>query len=238
MNTLEQAGIIARDAALAAWNRNIVEPKKPGTELASAAEVDRMIRTPAGIDWYWNQRFDADGEFEWCGAFAAFAWAHAGLDLDLRRLYYSSTGRLSAYAAYQFYFGTPNEREVCSRFLVPRKPEDRRVRIVLDENSTLDDLGAFVPRAGDILLVGTPGTRMGTHVCVVDEWDPERKGAATIEGNCRGVFPDGTDTSHVNGGAQGVTRNFRTVGRVRGQNAPHIRRIIRPALHDLTGAKA
>lgn len=234
MITIEQAGIIARDAAIAAWQRHVIEPRKRGEHPESATWIDSIIRTPAGLDWSWvADTFDRDGEYEWCGAFAAHAWSHAGLDLDLRRLYYSSTSRLAVHAIYQPHFGTPNEREIMARFPRPTNPDARRVRILLDERSTFDSLGDFIPRAGDILLVGTIGSRMGTHVCLVDEWDPVQRIAHTIEGNARGTFPDGRNTAAITRGDQGVVRQRRPLG-ARAGYPYHIRRIIRPSIHDLT----
>lgn len=227
---LRAAGEAAVAAATAAWQRTIVEPTRRGTEHESARWIDSIIRTPAGLGWSWmTDEFDVGTEFEWCGAFASFAWGAAGLALDLRSMYFSSTSRLACYAAYQPHFGTTKESALRARYPRPAREEDRRVRLVLDEHSTEEDLIGVEPRAGDILLVGHPGSRYGTHVTVVESWDPERCGFHTIEGNARGLWPDGKRRP----GIQGVTKNFRPLGLAAGESGYHARRLIRPALHDI-----
>lgn len=226
---LRAAGEVAVQTAHKAWEQLIVEPTRRGTERESARWIDSIIRTPAGLNWSWLQdEFDVGTDFEWCGAFAAHAWAAAGLEVELRELYFSSTSRLSAYAAYHPHFGTIREGAVRARHPRPTREEERRVRLVLDERSTVEDL-LVAPRAGDILLVGYPGSRFGTHVCLVESWDAERCGFRTIEGNARGEWPDGKRRP----GVQGVTKNFRQLGLAPGETGYHARRLIRPALHDL-----
>lgn len=228
---IELAGRVAMGSGLAAWQQLIIEPKKHGQEPESAAWIDKTIRTPAGLDWSWMQdAFDADGEYEWCGAFGAYCWAKAGLDLDLRRMYWSSTDRLNAYAQYKPLFGTTREKALMARFPKPADPAERRLCLVLDERSNHENLAGVTPREGDILLVGNVGSRMGTHVTVVERYDQAEGGFYTVEGNARGQWPDGK----ARPGVQGVTRNFRPLGLDRGQTGYHARRLIRPSPHDLT----
>lgn len=230
---LRLAGEQAVEAATKAWQQLIVEPARRGTERESARWIDAIIRTPAGLNWSWMQdEFDVGTEFEWCGAFASYAWGAVGLALDLREMYFSSTSRLAAYAAYQAHFGTTKESALRARYPRPAREDERRVRLVLDERSTVEDLIGVEPRAGDILLVGYPGSRYGTHVTVVESWDPDRCGFNTIEGNARGLWPDGKRRP----GIQGVTKNFRPLGLAAGESGYHARRLIRPALHDIAEA--
>ncbi len=228
------AGLEAVRAAAYAWSRPVVEPRVRGEERDSARWIDNIIRTPKGLDWAWLGEHEAFDSYEWCGAFAAHCWGAAGLSLDLRRLYWSSTSRLDAYARYGVHFGTSNEDRVRAAYPRPEDASMRRRRLVLDEDSTPEDVDAWAPRAGDILLVGAAGSRMGTHICLVESWDPEHGIFRTLEGNARGRFPD-----RDRPGRQGVVRQERKVGLARGESRKmyHARRLIRPSVLDLEGVR-
>lgn len=223
MTDLATAGRTALEAAFGLWHNLVIEPRKPGQEPQSAAMIDQMIRYETGLGWSWAPPFDEGSDYEWCGAFAAWCWAHAGLALDLRRLYWSSTSRLAAYARGVEHFGTANERAVMTRY-----PAAGRISIALDERSTPKAL-TVEPQAGDILLVGYPGSRMGTHVTLVESFDAAKRVFHTVEGNARGRWPDGKARPNT----QGVVRQTRPLGLARGETGYHARRLIRPSLLDL-----
>jgi hypothetical protein len=231
MDELTQAGQIALRRAVKAWCLDIVEPVKRGDDTASAKWIDSIIRTPEGLDWSWLGQHDTFESFEWCGAFAAHAWA--SVDLDIRRMYFSSTSRLDAWARYQPHFGTNSERKLMTRYPMPVDPKVRRQRLVLDENSTPDMVSAWGPRPGDILIVGAAGSKMGTHITIVDHWDEDTGIFSTVEGNARGTFPAQTPRS----GRQGVVMQRRKVGLLPTESRKnyHARRIIRPSILDIVG---
>lgn len=100
--------------------------------------------------------------FQYCGAFAAYAWGHAGLKADIRKSDMASTWRL-------FKWGGLNGRT----------PNDR----VIDLPEALEP--------GDILVVGRGKKRQGAHICIVERVDEQAKLIHTIEGNAKGIGPDG-----------------------------------------------
>lgn len=112
MVDLLAAGHVVVATATAAWERRIVDAPRGKIDEASRAFIAEIIATPKGLDWYWladdpDQGYDGDGDYEWCGGFGVgFSWGAAGLDLDIRRMYGSSTQRLNAWAQYRPLFGT------------------------------------------------------------------------------------------------------------------------------------
>lgn len=218
-----RAGVIAVCEAKLAWLRNIVDlPSKGAPDFeTSRAAIDQMIRSEQGLGWFWEEPYR--GNYEWCGAFVGFAWRAAGLKLELRKTYFSSTYRLDRYARYAPAFETtPNPRPAEGPF---------RELVELDEHS--GPLDAWFgegapPRPGDILLVGGKNTAYGKHVTLVESYDPMTGLFTTLEGNATGPGPSG-------GARHGVIRTVRPVGLSHG--APpsryHARRLIRVAPCDL-----
>ncbi len=228
VDPLEAAGKTALAAALDAWQRRIVDPPRRTLGDPSwdddRAFIDSIIRTKAGLNWprcsneVGAYRFD--GDYEWCGAFAAYCWRAAGIDPVLAEVLFSSTYRLDHFGKRTRAF-QGSERE---RLLDLRLTGEGRGYLRLNERSKATDVVAFGPRAGDILLVGNAG--FGTHVCIVESFDAATGTFKTVEGNATGLLPDG-------GRAQGVVRQTRPVGSLL-PHGYHARRLIRPALADLT----
>lgn len=217
---LVTAGQQALDAALGFWGQRIVDPprstwREPAWDRSREA-IDRMIRGKGGLGWSRCSplvgAYRHDGDFEWCGAFAATAWRTAGLDPELAAVYWSSTYRLDKYAQRALAFGSPRELRLrrrvtgLGRKYLPFGPE-----------TTFDDVSRFGPRAGDVLIVNGKG--YGQHITLVEAWEPELGAFRTVEGNATGRGPDGTVY-------QGVTKNLRPFA--------VCRRLIRPTAGDLT----
>lgn len=106
-------------AARCEFARGVAEPGTAG--MPNGADViDTYIRGPLGLAWNtcdvktWkpNVPYTRNGQFAWCGAFAARCWAEAGLKVDLRQKHLAGTGRL-----YRWAHGT--ERWVKPRDLRP-----------------------------------------------------------------------------------------------------------------------
>lgn len=205
-DALEEAGQKALGLALVQWGHDIYDPKMSDTS-ANAIEckkvIDQMIRF--GLGWTWEPPYAGDGDFEWCGAFAAKCWP--GIKPALRRTYFASTYRLDRYGSYRSVNGEKNEGE-------------GRLMATLDEHSTQP---FFVPRAGDILLIGPTGSGYGKHICLVESYSQATRMFSTIEGNGTGLGPNGERQ-------QGVVRAKRSLG---GANVWHARRLIRPSVDDL-----
>jgi hypothetical protein len=221
---LAHAGTIVICEAKRAWLRNIVDlpPEGASSYEACRKTIDDMIRSTDGLAWSWQTPYRDN--YEWCGAFAAWSWHAAGLNLALRKTYFASTYRLDRYGSYDMAFeNTPNPK--------PTSGPLRKI-VALDEHSgPLDAHFAHddPPRPGDILLVGGKNTAYGKHVTIVESYDSTRGIFTTIEGNATGPGPTG-------GTRHGVIRGHRPVGLSNGvpTTTYHARRLIRPAPADLT----
>ena len=221
---LADAGWIAVCEAKRTWLRDIVDLPPAGTPAFAASQplIEQMIRGEIGLGWSWIDP-PYHRNFEWCGAFASYAWRAAGLGLPSRYTYFASTFRLDCWGHYKPFEKTPNPRPASG---VPRKI------VELDESS--GPLQAHFgdgdpPRAGDILMVGGVNTAYGKHVTIVESYDTKTGVFTTLEGNATGAGPSGA-TRH------GVIRGRRPVGLAKGAPVTtyHARRLIRPALSDLT----
>lgn len=220
---LADAGEIALREAKLVWLTDVVDPPTNSAELArSRKTIDDMIRTPQGLDWSWWDPYVKNGDYEWCGAFAAFAWRAAGITREARYSFFSSVYRLDRWARYRAFENVANPR-----------PAAGPLRKIIDLDESSGPLDAFFddddgPRAGDILLVGGVKTGPGKHITVVESYDATTGVFTTIEGNGTGAAPSGRRQ-------HGVVRAQRPVGL--DKDAPetryHARRLIRPAPADL-----
>lgn len=209
---LAHAGRVALNAGLLAWSRGIMDPtRKAFADPAFADDrqfIDDIIRTPDGLGWaacsIFTKAYRWDGDFEWCGAFAAYCW-RSSIPLAIRKRYFPSTYRLDRYGQHRRAFAES----------VPSVPDEmRRKYVALDGDA--DDVDHFAPRAGDILIVNGKG--YGQHITIVERWDPEAMTFVTVEGNATGHGPGGVRF-------QGVVRQTRAL--------KDCRRLIRPGLCDL-----
>jgi hypothetical protein len=220
--SLADMGVIAVCEAKLVWLKNIIDLPPAGAANYEPCRkaIDDMIRSKQGLDWSWQQRYRDN--YEWCGAFAAFAWRAAGLKRDLRYHFWSSTYRLDLFGSYRPFDSVANPAPA---------DQSRRQMVELDEHSgPMDARFAFddPPRAGDILLVGGKNTAYGKHVTIVESYDDATGTFTTLEGNATGPGPSG-------GVRHGVIRHKRMVGLLSSQppTTYHARRLIRPALADL-----
>lgn len=70
------------------WRSGVAEPPRMG-----AARIDEYIRDPDGLGWSSADAkhldrpvaYTRNGQFAWCGAFAAYAWQAGGLRARIRR---------------------------------------------------------------------------------------------------------------------------------------------------------
>jgi hypothetical protein len=227
---LKQAGERAVERALAAWSRDIIDP--PGKSLNDSAfdsdrtEIDSYIRNGVLLGGTQNPKsfkYTKDGDYEWCGAFAAHCW-EPFITPELRQLYFPSTYRLDCYGRYIAGFQTPNAQAVWKKY--PKPTEGARAYLKLNSLSTPSIVTDFGARPGDILLVGTStGAAYGVHVTLIERWDPDNKMFHTIEGNGTGIGPDGKRR-------QGVVKAQRPLGSQTPNKSYHALRIIRPGITD------
>lgn len=228
---LELAGKVALAEAKICWLLNISDLPASGTERARCAFfIDQLIRTPLGIDWYWEEPYKANGQYEWCGTLPARGWGRAGIKLALRRRFFSSNYRLDRFARYQSIDDKPAE-------VKPTTPGPHRMIIELNPSSTVDKVrfpDGTRPRSGDIMLIGPerlkakPAPAYGMHVTMIDSFDPSSEWVHTVEGNGTGTGPKG-NTQH------GMVRAQRRIGLGTGMDAEDYiaRRILRPGIEDL-----
>jgi len=211
---LVDAGRVALSRGLLAWHAGVQEPTRKAWKDPAFADdrawIDATIRTADGLGWSrcspLVSAFRWDGDFEWCGAFAAYCWARA-VTLDVRRRYYASTYRLDRYGKHRRAFA---ER-------VPAVAEwQRRAYLAIGGDGL--EVDEFGPRAGDILIVGGAPGSYGTHITIVERWDSDAETFSTVEGNATGRGPKGDRY-------QGVVRRERDLS--------ECRRLIRPGLCDL-----
>lgn len=222
---LRLVGINALVRAVNVWGQGVMEPtRKSWGDPAyddDRAFINLTIHSPTeGIGWPYARSlpllkdFRWDGDFEWCGAFAAHAWHR--VRPDLRFHYFASTYRLYRYARYQ---SPPNKlyryEKAAPVGTVPRK------YLTLPRTGPLvraAQLKAFGLRAGDIAVVNGSDD-YGQHIVVVrGEPDWKRLLLPCVEGNATGRGPSGERY-------QGVTQNDRPFDQ--------IRHLYRPGFADL-----
>jgi hypothetical protein len=225
---LETTGRHAIEIAAARWSLGVFDPRR--TDRSANAEksrnqIDGYIGD--GLGWTWERPYQGDGDFEWCGAFAATCWLP--VRADLRRTYFASTYRLDRYARYQSVNGERNKGTGRLIAELDENTENVGSHIVTHRNGRTRSI-EWSPRAGDILLIGPTGSGYGKHICLVESY---ADGVfQTIEGNGTGRAPNGQRW-------QGVVRAERYLGKAprppysRHALDWHARRLIRPSVEDL-----
>ncbi|MGN6108315.1 MAG: peptidoglycan-binding domain-containing protein [Kofleriaceae bacterium] len=220
---LVRAGQLAVAEAERLWALNIVDPPNSASGYAASREqIDRMIRATSGLGWSWQKPYVKDGDYEWCGAFAATCWATAGLTLKPHRYtFWSSTYRLDLWGRYDAFEGiSSGARPATGARMMLKLTATTKPAEVRFPDGTL-------PRAGDVVVVGTGDPDQGSHIALAISYDPATGVFETIEGNAgsrrSGLAPDGTNR-------QGVIRARRQVG----GTGYHVRRVVRPGVADLS----
>jgi hypothetical protein len=228
---LKRAGELALERALAEWKRDVVDPPRRSLNDPlfddDRKAIDDYIRNGAQLGGVSNPGkfvYQKDGDYEWCGAFHAHCW-EPFIQPDLRQLYWPSTYRLDCYGRYVAGFSSANAKATAAKY--PRPAADGRKYLKLTATSKPADVEAFGPRPGDILLVGfAPGYGYGSHVTLVERWDPVASVLHTIEGNATGIGPDGSRR-------QGVIKHQRPLGTPAPAKTYHALRLIRPGINDV-----
>ena len=145
-------------AALAEWRLGVQEPPAGG-------EVG-LARIRAYIDGIGGpgEAYHADGDWQWCGAFAAFCLMAAGVPGEMMRQ--KSPPELGG-------LGSVYRADCLARV-------GDAVRITAARD--------LLP--GDVMIVGRLGRGRGEHITLVEEPLSE-SGLMTIEGNASGGLPNG-----------------------------------------------
>lgn len=79
-------GVIQRGCA--EWDKNVTEPEFNG----DWERINTYIKSVQGIGWKWEDDYTKNGQFAWCGAFAAFCYNK--LRLTIRSKIFPSCYRL------------------------------------------------------------------------------------------------------------------------------------------------
>lgn len=150
------------------WVSNIKEPSRSGSPANSAARIDQYIRGAQGLNWSTAKvgtpgvSYTKNGQFAWCGAFAAHCFGAAGLNAVIRKKVMPSTYRL-------WEWGRKNNR------IVDGLNNIQRGDIVI------------VAKKG-----AKPwGNHITTCLDVIKDFDDVPVEIQTFEGNAKGPNPDG-----------------------------------------------
>ena len=81
----------AMKRAEAEWQRNVTEPEYGG----EWQRIDAYIRSSQGLNWSWESPYTRNGQFSWCGAFAAFCYGESVLP-SIRKKIFASCYRMWA----------------------------------------------------------------------------------------------------------------------------------------------
>lgn len=140
-------------AALAEWKSIVREPP--------AGSPDRIREYLRACGFSRPDDYDANGDAEWCGAFAAFCLISSGVRPELlRQKSPPEAGGLGS---------TYRLHRLCIL--------DERRRITRPEDV----------RAGDVVVVGRIGrSSWGEHITIAEATHPERSYITTVEGNAVG----------------------------------------------------
>lgn len=150
-------------AAANEWRRVVREPSPRIDDYIRSAQGLGWPSAEVGVDARPNIPYSKNGQFEWCGAFAAFAYGAAGLRPEVRRKHLASTYRL-----YRWARGS-------GRWLPPNP-----------EAFTPGDIAVIGPE-GD-----ADGAHVTLVERVIPASHGSGASIATIEGNARGRLGDGS----------------------------------------------
>lgn len=176
---LATAGRAAVAEAERLWALDVFDPKQ--SDDSPRAKHSKLIITDIlrSAGWGWKAPYRGDGWVAWCGMFVAACWKAAGADPKWFASFWVSTVRLLAWVRYLPFLGKPNPK--------PKTGPYRLLAKITRKTKTLP----FVPRAGDILVIGNGDPEAGDHICLVVSYDAERRCFSTLEGNAGGIGPDG-----------------------------------------------
>jgi hypothetical protein len=76
------------DRAESEWNMNVTEPGLGG----DSSRINLYIKSTNGLGWTWEDNYTKNGQFAWCGAFAA--WCYTKANFKIRQKVFPSCYRL------------------------------------------------------------------------------------------------------------------------------------------------
>lgn len=224
---LRKAGAMALAKAIELFNLDVWDPSARDHRPIAERWRDTITELIGGdgkgngLGWGWEGRYAGDGDFEWCGAFAARCWQAGGLSVLARRESWASCYRLQRWAKYR-----PISDRKPAPVEIEQLFESPRLCVAFDERGVMP--AKLEVRPGDVLIVGGVGTGPGKHITIIERFDPSSGMFHTYEGNAGGTGPDGKRR-------QGIVRAVRPLGLPSGKppSTYHARWLIRPAPSDL-----
>lgn len=153
------------------WKLDVEEPDGHNWE-----RIDGYVRGKFGLKWTSADKdnlsspipYTRNGQFYWCGAFAAWGHGCAGLDPRVRKYLLASTLRINAACNGKSH--SKNMQTAIKLYPVRRLSWKQ-----------------LLP--GDIACFGEEGSKEGDHVVLIEKIEGDT--AHTIEGNAHGTGPDG-----------------------------------------------
>jgi len=70
------------------WEKNVTEPEQDG----HSAPITLYIKSREGLGWSWEDDYTKNGQFAWCGAFAA--WCYTKVIFNIRQKIFPSCYRM------------------------------------------------------------------------------------------------------------------------------------------------
>jgi hypothetical protein len=185
---LVRAGELAALEMERLWQLDIIDPKIGSKDPRAARSLVEINRIIVRNGWGKPGAYKGNGPPQWCGMAAGDAWATAGMDPRPLAAFWASTLRLITWARYRAFNGHANATP-------PANVDDRRMLVKLEVGKPI----AFVPRRGDVIIVGDGKDPAGDHINVNMGFNEATRSFDTISGNGGGVGPNG-DTRDFRGG--------------------------------------
>lgn len=146
--------------AVEEWRRAVMEP--PGV---NAARIDSYIRGPEGLGWPSaalrgssdSREYRRNGQFQWCGAFAAWCWSI--LDAEIRLHHFASTYRLDGWTAGNARRLTPEELLPGDLAIVGPRDKTAHITVVVGEPHEVDGIVSVETVEGNATGLGPAGKR-------------------------------------------------------------------------------
>jgi len=172
------AVVIEKSAGL--WKRNIIEPHKSGTPANSAMDIDWLIRSEDCAGWRWLEPYTHNGQTAWCGFAQSYAFRYAGLKAHIVEKVLPSCYRLKKWAKENGRFVPVDEMQPGDIVLVDSTGDGKANHITL---CWQDAMAGSWPE-----LFQYGGTIGSVDYSAVYEGG----GFLTLEGNAKGLLPDGS----------------------------------------------
>lgn len=159
---------IVLDRALGAWMTRVLDPPSGATTadaLRGRAQIAAYIEQ--GLGRRLPNGYAGDGSYAWCGAFAAWCWACAGLTVQKASKYEPSDARGHVYGS--------------TYRLASAAKKDPSFRVAFSD----------VRPSDTVVVMGAEHKPYGDHIVTALAWDKAQSALVVIHGNGHGRWPTG-----------------------------------------------